>query len=172
MVRNLKLLIIYPMLMFKFFLGIISETHIRMRQPQHTRPFAGSTLVRDILDGHPRRAYNVFRMEPHVFRGLAALLESRSLLRSSRTVSVEEQLAIFMTVVGHAAPNRVACEQFQHSSETISRYFHMVLCAINSLANEMIQLPGGDEPAHPRVRNTPFMVTRVCVVYLNLCVTT
>ncbi|KAJ0978352.1 hypothetical protein J5N97_013826 [Dioscorea zingiberensis] len=143
-------------ILIRLLIDTIRDGATRTRRPQHTRPFTGHQLVENMLDGHMERSHNIFRMEPHVFRGLATLLESRGLLRNGRTVSVLEQLAIFMTVVAHASANRVACEQFQHSSETVSRYFHAVLRAMCILSEEMIKLPTGDEPAHILVRNTPF----------------
>ena len=43
------------------------------------------------------------------------------LLQSTRYVSVEEQLIMFLWIIGHGATNREAQEQFQHAADTISR---------------------------------------------------
>ena len=51
---------------------------------------------------------------------------------------------MFLWTVAHSASNRDAQEQFQHSGETVSRYFHEVLEAINSLIPEYIKLPNID----------------------------
>lgn len=48
-------------------------------------------------------------------------MEVRGLLSATRYVSVAEQLAIFLFMVGHNNSNRAAQERFQHSGETISR---------------------------------------------------
>jgi len=45
----------------------------------------------------------------------------RELLRSTRVVSVEEQLIIFLWMIGGGATSREAGEQFQHSGQTISK---------------------------------------------------
>jgi len=45
----------------------------------------------------------------------------RGLLRSTRVVSVEEQLIMFLWMIGRGATSRKAGEQFQHSGQTISK---------------------------------------------------
>ncbi|CAI0401887.1 unnamed protein product [Linum tenue] len=52
---------------------------------------------------------------------------------------IEEQLAIFLNIIGHNERNRVIQERFQHSGETISRYFNNVLKSIKSLSREFLQ---------------------------------
>jgi hypothetical protein len=47
--------------------------------------------------------------------------ESESDTELTKTVSVEEAVAIFLYIVGRGASNRDAQERFQHSGETISR---------------------------------------------------
>ena len=44
----------------------------------------------------------------------------RGLLQSTRYVSVEEQLIMFLWIIGHGATNREAQEQFQYAADTIS----------------------------------------------------
>jgi hypothetical protein len=43
------------------------------------------------------------------------------LIAPSRHVTIEEQLVMFLWMVGHGTTNREAQEQFQHSGDTISR---------------------------------------------------
>jgi hypothetical protein len=43
--------------------------------------------------------------------------------------------------IAHAASNRAVQERFQHSRDTVSRYFHQVLQAINRLVSKYIKLP-------------------------------
>jgi hypothetical protein len=49
------------------------------------------------------------------FLDLRDWLEVRHLLRSSRGVTMEEQLMIFLWIVGHNGSNRDAQDLFQHS---------------------------------------------------------
>ncbi|KAJ0965322.1 hypothetical protein J5N97_026460 [Dioscorea zingiberensis] len=80
-------------------------------------------------------------MEPHIFRALVDRLRERSLLHNSKRTTVEEQVAMFMYTLAHNASNRDVQERFQHSAETVSRYFGKVLKAVNRLAREYIQPP-------------------------------
>lgn len=53
-------------------------------------------FVNKVLRGHPKRCYDLFHMEKHVFRGLCNTLKSINLLHDSKFLSVEEQVAIFL----------------------------------------------------------------------------
>jgi len=48
---------------------------------------------------------------------------------------------MFMYTLAHNASNRYVQERFQHSAETVSRYFSKVLKAVNHLAREYIEPP-------------------------------
>jgi hypothetical protein len=80
-------------------------------------------------------------MEKHIFHNLVECLRERCLLRDTDFVSIEEQVAIFLYAVSKNASNRTLQGQFQHSGETISRYFHIVLNALMILSTSIIQLP-------------------------------
>jgi len=68
----------------------------RSKTPCHTSKLSGSEYTCELLEGHERRSYENLRMEPRIFKALADYLSSRDLLRSTRGVTVEEQLAMFM----------------------------------------------------------------------------
>ena len=63
-------------------------------------------------------------MEKYVFLRFCAAIKERNLLKDTRNMSFEEQLAIFLMTIGHNERNRMIQEQFQHSGETISRHFN------------------------------------------------
>jgi hypothetical protein len=63
---------------------------------------------------------------------------------------VEEQVAMFLHVVGHNQRFRVMHNTFIRSIETISRYFNQVLYAIWELRQEMIKPLSGDIPSKIR----------------------
>jgi hypothetical protein len=67
-------------------------------------------------------------------------------------MSVEEQLAIFLKIVGENASNRMVQDRFQHSGDTISRVFNRVLNAIVQLHPEVVKQPSNDI-VPPRIRN-------------------
>jgi hypothetical protein len=68
------------------------------------------------------------------------------LVRDNINATVEEQVAMFLHVVGHNEMFRVIDLTFRRSSETISRFFQTVLHAIGELRNEMIVPPSTSVP--------------------------
>ena len=72
-------------------------------------------------------------------------------------MSVEEQLAIFLKIVGENASNRMAEERFQRSGDTISRAFNKVLDAMVELYTAIAKQPDANQPIPPPIRNNPKM---------------
>lgn len=75
---------------------------------------------------------------------LCNLLRGRDLLHDSIHSSVEEQIAMFLHVVGHNQRFRVIHQNFVRSIETVSRYFNKVLFSIGELREEMIKAPSNE----------------------------
>ena len=111
------------------------------RQPRHSSSPYGSSFMSEVLDGPDDGCREMFRMDKHVFHNLCGILRQRGMLRDTAGVMIEEQLAIFLNIIGHNERNRVIQERFQHSGETISRHFNNVLKAIKSLSREFLQPP-------------------------------
>jgi hypothetical protein len=65
---------------------------------------------------------------------------------------VEEQVAMFLHVVGHNQRFRVIHQTWRRSVETVSRYFKEVLYAIGELRKEMIRPPSSETPL--KIRNS------------------
>lgn len=112
-----------------------------VKQPQRGISPSGSGFMTQVLEGHDDICRAMFRMDKHVFHKLSDTLRQRGMLRDTSGVIIEEQLAIFLNIVGHNERNRVIQERFQHSGETISRHFNNVLKAIKSLSREFLQSP-------------------------------
>ena len=85
------------------------------------------------------------------FFRLCDLLRARNLLRDSIYNSVEEQVAMFLHVVGHNQRFRVIHQTWRRSVETVSRYFKEVY-AIGELREEMIRPPSSETPL--KIRNS------------------
>jgi len=62
---------------------------------------------------------------------------------------VEEQVAMFLHVVGHNQRFRVVHQSFRRSIETVSRVFHQVLYAIGELRADMMKPPS--TATHPKI---------------------
>lgn len=58
-------------------------------------------LVEMLNKGSPIRCCGFLRMLKHVFFRLCYVLRERNCLKDSRFVSVEEQVAMFLMIVGH-----------------------------------------------------------------------
>jgi hypothetical protein len=71
-------------------------------------------------------------MKLEVFDFLCKELRSCG-LHDSQYIMVEEQLAMFLYTVTRNASNRDIQERFQHSGETVSCYFGIILHAINTI---------------------------------------
>ncbi|KAK9280578.1 hypothetical protein L1049_014272 [Liquidambar formosana] len=100
------------------------------REPCRTSILTGYGFVREVLDGNPTRCYELFRMEKYVFHQLCSTLKRKNLLKNTKRMCVEEQLAILLLTIGYNESNRNTQERFQHSGETISQHFNEVLRAM------------------------------------------
>jgi hypothetical protein len=95
---------------------------------------------------------NMLRMRRAPFFQLCNLFRERHLLRDSLHSCVEEQVAMFLHVVGHNQRFRVIHQNWRRSVETVSRYFKEVLYAIGELREEMIKPPTNATPL--KIRNS------------------
>ncbi|KAK6790452.1 hypothetical protein RDI58_014252 [Solanum bulbocastanum] len=116
------------------------------RQPSRGSTLKGSGFLSELLSADNDVCREMLRMDKHVFHKLCNILRERAMLRDTAGVMIEEQLAIFLNIVGHNERNRVIQERYQHSGETISRHFNNVLRALKSLSREFLQLPPVSTP--------------------------
>ncbi|XP_031504727.1 uncharacterized protein LOC116267242 [Nymphaea colorata] len=112
---------------------------------------AGTSFVQLMLRGHPRNCLDLLRMEGHTYMRLCNILRDRNLLEDARDITVEEQVAILLSTIGHNERNRVVQNMFQHSGQTISKYVSLVLRAICILGKDYVRRPNDEMmPAHIR----------------------
>ncbi|KAJ6805400.1 uncharacterized protein M6B38_180295 [Iris pallida] len=103
-----------------------------------------------ILTAGPNNCAHYLRMSSGAFYGLANILRSNGSLHDTFYVCVEEQLAIFLYMLGHKAKNRVCGIEFIRSGETISRYFNKVLGAVCSIQERFVKQLGSETPMEIR----------------------
>ncbi|PSS09641.1 Nuclease [Actinidia chinensis var. chinensis] len=113
----------------------------------------GTKFVDEVLNGQNEHCLENFRMDKHVFYKLCDLLQARGFLHHTNRIKIEEQLAIFMFIIGHNLCTRAVQELFRYSGETISRHFNNVLNAIMAISLDFFQGAGPDSP--PEVREDP-----------------
>ncbi|KAK6142259.1 hypothetical protein DH2020_022607 [Rehmannia glutinosa] len=107
-------------------------------------------FVEDVLKGPNESCLENFRMDKQLFYKLCDMLRTRGLLRHTNRIKIEEQLAIFMFIVGHNLRTRAVQDLFRYSGETISRHFNNVLNAIMTVSLDFFQPPKSDVP--PEIR--------------------
>ncbi|KAJ6349633.1 hypothetical protein OIU77_007087 [Salix suchowensis] len=141
------------------------------RQPRQSSLPYGSSFMSEVLNGPDDGCQEMFRMDKHVFHNLCGILRQRGMLRDTAGVMIEEQLAIFLNIIGHNERNRVIQERFQHSGETISRHFNNVLKAIKSLSREFLQPPPIATPPEIVSSNRlyPYFKVNLCKLLYIFC---
>jgi hypothetical protein len=85
-----------------------------------TSVLTGRMYVQELLNGHARRFQEIMRMQLTTFLAICQDLREVE-IKETLNISVEEQLAMFLSVVGHRWSNRDVQERFQHSGETVHR---------------------------------------------------
>nr|XP_051197038.1 uncharacterized protein LOC127310398 [Lolium perenne] len=108
-------------------------------------------------------AIQMLRMRRAPFYALVKSFRERGRLTDSIHTSVEEQVAVFLHVVGHNQRFRVIHNTFRRSTETISRYFQQVLYAIGELRGEMIKPASMNTPTKIKNSYRWFPYFRDCI---------
>ena len=100
-----------------------------------------------IFNSTDTQCVELLRMRRAPFYQLCDLFRSRELLKDTIHCNIEEQVAMFLHVVGHN--QRFSCIKFsfRRSTETISRYFQEVLYAVGELRNELIVVQSPSVPS-------------------------
>lgn len=129
----------------------------------------GKKFVDDVLNAENERCVENFRMDKHVFYKLCDILQAKGLLRHTNRIKIEEQLAIFMFIIGHNLRTRAVQDLFKYSGETISRHFNNVLNAIIAISLDFFKPPGSEIP--PEIRNDPRFFPYFMVILLILLLT-
>ncbi|KAL4556205.1 hypothetical protein LXL04_038849 [Taraxacum kok-saghyz] len=99
-------------------------------------------LLDDLQNGGHCR--DQIRMSEHAFKKLCIILQHDGGLRPTQRMSVVEQVARFLHIVGNDFRNRFVSSLYRRSKFTTSRCFHRVLCAVIALETHFIQQPKGD----------------------------
>ena len=90
------------------------------KRPCRTSPLSGDMYIKELLTSNEWRILEVFRMPKEIFLGLCDWMRGYGWLKATKKVTVEEQVAIFLAVVGHSSTNREVQERFQVSGSTVT----------------------------------------------------
>ncbi|XP_041994730.1 protein ANTAGONIST OF LIKE HETEROCHROMATIN PROTEIN 1-like [Salvia splendens] len=94
-----------------------------------------------LLDVTSAACVSNLRMDRNTFGRLCRLLSERGGLTVGKCLGVEEQVAIFLSVLAHHQKNRVVGTTFWRSGGTISYYVNKVLAAVLSLFPVLLAKP-------------------------------
>jgi hypothetical protein len=101
---------------------VVSElvTPTFVRTPYHTSILSGEGWVRELLAGHPERIRNELGMYRQTYTALVRTLQEGG-VQSSRHVTIEEQVAIFLYTAITGLSSTHVGERFQRSPSTIQK---------------------------------------------------
>ena len=109
----------------------------------------GYAYTQELIHGRPTQCYDMMRLSQEAFVLLCNHFTQKNWLQASRTISIEEKMAMFLHVIGHNERYRAVKGRFQHSTQTIHQCFDEVLTAMMCFAREII-VPTSSNPT----RNT------------------
>ncbi|KAG9447057.1 hypothetical protein H6P81_013185 [Aristolochia fimbriata] len=110
---------------------------INSKPPRQNISIEGPLYMRRALSvDHPKNFWSRYRMTPIAFMKLCKILRSKSLLKDTRAIPIEEQLGMFLLTIGQNQRYCVMQKRFRRSSWTISSHFNKVLDAIVMLNDE------------------------------------
>lgn len=97
--------------------------------PYYDSVLTGAGWVSELLNGHPERIRKELGVHKHVFHALIAALQGAGHV-SSKSVTLEEQLAIFLYTCVTGLSIGHVCERFQRAIGTTSKCVHSYLFII------------------------------------------
>ena len=100
--------------------------------------------MNSILNGSDVHCIGQIRMSKHAFYELCNALRRNNLLSSSKNMSIQEQVLIFLEIDGFNERFRMIGSQFYKSIESIHRCFDTVLQAVLKLYTILIKPPNGN----------------------------
>ena len=102
------------------------------KTPYYDSEQIGWAWVRRYMEGNEKLCYNMFRMKNEVFHNLCQVLQHNYGLQHSRNIRLEKSVAICLLILGHGTCNQMVREIFQHSGETISRHFELIITLLGA----------------------------------------
>ena len=125
------------------------------RIPLHVGGETGAQFIHRMLTGHHNLCKEQLRLSSEIFISLANVFRAQQLLRdgNGKHISIEEQLGICLYMLTKPASVRDTAERFQHGLCTISKYFHAVLEALQTLSTQIIRPYQSLNETPPQIRN-------------------
>ncbi|XP_076904401.1 uncharacterized protein LOC143559827 [Bidens hawaiensis] len=128
------------------FVALLRQSRKRANLPTRDEILQRRNVREEMLHSllYGGKCRDLIRMSEKAFMTLCGILKRDGGLRPTQRMSVEEQVASFLHVVGNDLRNRFTSWLYRRSASTTSRCLHRVLQAIISLEDRYIQQPKGD----------------------------
>ncbi|KAF6143322.1 hypothetical protein GIB67_039105 [Kingdonia uniflora] len=117
---------------------LLVETTQYDRTPSVNRREHRNANLRWLYDESDIICHNMLRMNKACLISFCDRLRGKG-LRASKHLDVEEQVAIFLLIVGHNTRFKHARASTMRSLETISKYFHVILKFVLRLGKDLIK---------------------------------
>lgn len=104
----------------------------------NTSVLGGHAYTLELLNGSNTQSQDMMRMSRIAYIQLCNHFRQHQWVEDSRHATVEEKIAIFLHVISHNDRFIKVKNRFQHSTETLHRYFHEVLNGMMEFAKEVI----------------------------------
>lgn len=105
---------------------ILLETRITIRLRYSIFKMERINYIDRLVNQIDVTCINKIWMNMRIFHKLCFYLESRGYIRDTKHINVIEQVAIFLYILAHHEKMSVISTYFQRSTESISRYVHMI----------------------------------------------
>ena len=121
--------------------SVVRKLRRRSRIPKHVSSFNGHEKMCELITGHEKLLLEHIRMNRDYFHQLCTLFTVQNRLQETHTLTVQEQLMMFLTMVAHGDSNQRTSYEWKHSSETVSRYIDTISSHLVQLASRFIVPP-------------------------------
>ncbi|KIK14943.1 hypothetical protein PISMIDRAFT_116079 [Pisolithus microcarpus 441] len=125
-----RALILIPILI-NLVVDLVSKGIPKDPQPYHTSALSGEAWLVELVLGHPDHIHCELGVSAHVFKEITLDLQNHG-HRSSKHISLGEQLAIFLYTCVTVLPTRHVGEHFRRSNDMVSRYFWKMVSIFSS----------------------------------------
>ena len=102
---------------------LVRKIRSTSRIPKQVSTFTGCDQMMNFLQGHDGRFVKILRMPKACFLRLCGLLEENG-VRDTKSLTVKEQLMMFLIVFSHCDSSRRSGYEWNRSIETVSRHFN------------------------------------------------
>ncbi|KAL6286747.1 hypothetical protein ACE6H2_011137 [Prunus campanulata] len=112
-----------------------------IRSQRFFRIATRSNYLDSIIGIDDIQCVNQIRMDRRTFHYLCQLVRDDGRVRTNGSVTIEEQVCMFLHTLAHHVKNRTMSSRFKRSGETISRYFNSILDGVLRLQGRLLKVP-------------------------------